>query len=370
MIYFFMIVISCLIAMNVKNVDGKMVAVKYKVISSNKRKIKDIFHTIMSAVPPFLMSALRYGIGTDYLYGYVPIFYWVRYDNPKQKEVEEGYILLNKLVAFYTDNYQWIFVLTSFIYIACVFYALYKSSKKIWYSVLLFFLSYNYFNSYNIIRQEMAMAIILVGLTFLQDEAKIKDYVKFIVLVLIASTLHRTALISLLFPIVMNIKVDTKYILVFSIFGLFMKNTFIELFIGQAYFLHQRYLVYAGNISHSELPIQFLVFNSIFLALMLYLDYKNKDLRNDKHWNTAKWMQFIAVFSYSVQGMIPYVTRMALYFTFPQIIYLPNILVKHGSKVEKRWMYGLVTLVFLIDFLYNYFMGFGEIRPYPSIFNK
>lgn len=357
-------------AMRVKNVNGKMVTVQHRTIISNKKKIRDIYYTIMSAIPLFLMSALRYGIGTDFFYGYVPIFNWVLHDSPKQEMVEEGYIFLNKIVAHYTDDYQWIFVVTSFIYITCVFYALYKLSQELWYSVLLFFLSYNYFQSYNIIRQEMAMAIILIGFTFIEDHPDLKDYVKFIIIVLIAATFHRTAIVSLLFLILINIKIDIKSIAFFGILGVLIKSKFVETLLERAYFLHIRYYVYSGSETHSELPIQFLVFNGIFLVLMLYLDYKNKDLRDDRQWNTAKWLQFIAVFTYSLQGMIPYVTRMVLYFTFPQIFYIPNILVKHSSRVEKKWMYALVTFIFLIDFFYNYFMGYGEIRPYTSIFNK
>lgn len=370
MIYFVAITISCLVALKVKQVGEKLIYTENRKTKFNRNKGRDIAFTILASMPLFLLSALRYGIGTDYFYGYVPIFNWVLYGNSNQTQVEEGYILLNRIVCLFTNNYQWIFALTSLIYIGCVFYAIYKMSLNMSYSILLFFLSYNYLNSYNVVRQQMAMGIVLTAFVFLEDKPKLKNYIIYLLLVLLAGSFHRSAFIAMIFPIMMNIRTNALYLFFISVFILLIKDQVISFLLAHGSSIHQRYAVYIGSLSHSELSIQFLFFNTLFFLLILYIDIKNKNLKNDKQWNLIKWLQFVTVIFYSAQGMIPYISRVVLYFTFPQILFLPNAVNMHWSKKERKWMYFMITMIFFVDFFYNYYKGYGEARPYRSIFNK
>ena len=53
---------------------NKTVYISAKKLMIDKIGFKRSLLCFLSSLPLFLLSALRYGIGTDYFYGYVPIF--------------------------------------------------------------------------------------------------------------------------------------------------------------------------------------------------------------------------------------------------------------------------------------------------------
>lgn len=214
------------------------------------------------------------------------------------------------------------------------------------------------------------MGMVLIASIFLRGNPKLKNYVIYIFLLFLAGSFHRSAFIAIIFPVLMNIRINVIYLFSISIGTVFLKDQIISLLLSYGVGLHQRYSTYIGLITHSELSTQFLIFNILFFILILYIDLKNEKLRNAKQWNLIKWLQFTSVLLYSVQGMIPHITRVVLYFTFPQMIYLPNAVERHWSPKERRWMYFGITMIFIVDFIYNYSKGYGEVRPYTSIFSK
>ncbi len=71
---------------------------------------------VLSLLPYCLTMGLRYGIGTDYFYTYVPTFTLAANGT---YTLEPGYQLLMRLVLFFTDNPTWMFLLCACV-IGCV----------------------------------------------------------------------------------------------------------------------------------------------------------------------------------------------------------------------------------------------------------
>ena len=123
-IYILMILISTIFSFIAKKVKNKTIY---------------ILCAIGSAIPFALVSAIRYDVGTDYMFRYV-------YDHSvllrgiDVPNLEIGFKLIDKFCILLTDHYQLIFIITSLIITAFIFYTIYRDSKNPVLSVLLYFL--------------------------------------------------------------------------------------------------------------------------------------------------------------------------------------------------------------------------------------
>lgn len=106
-------------------------------------------------------------------------------------------MLLQKIVAFFSSNYQMIFVVTSLLIIGlfCICYA--KYSSNVYLSVMLFLLLSEYYCTMNFIRQSIAGIIALFALEFLKK----KKFLPYLMIILVASTFHKSALILIPFSL-------------------------------------------------------------------------------------------------------------------------------------------------------------------------
>ena len=108
---------------------------------------------------------------------------------------EIGYVLLVKAISLLTNNPNYMFVIISFITLfgICVF--VYKYSSIKWMSILLFISLGFYYTSFNMIRQFIAIAIVMLSYKYLIE----KNFLKFFMIVLCASLFHMSALIFIPF---------------------------------------------------------------------------------------------------------------------------------------------------------------------------
>ena len=134
-----------------------------------KGKKRELTFLLIVFVILGVTSAIRYSTGIDYSYTYAPGYEQVL-QNPDISlfghHYEPGYMLLQKIVAFFSSNYQMIFVVTSLLIIGlfCICYA--KYSSNVYLSVMLFLLLSEYYCTMNFIRQSIAGIIALFALEF------------------------------------------------------------------------------------------------------------------------------------------------------------------------------------------------------------
>lgn len=145
----------------------------------------------LTVIMLFLVSAFRYNVGTDYEH-YGNIFQWIL--NGYDVYVESGFKILN---IFVQKVLNMDVIAVYFISSLIIIISFAKSIKdnvdpKYWFiSIFIFICSGIYFASFNLIRQYIAIAIIVAGIPLLIK----KRYIKYSILVLIASTFHTSALI-------------------------------------------------------------------------------------------------------------------------------------------------------------------------------
>lgn len=109
-----------------------------------------------------------------------------------------GYISLAYLISSFTKDSFFFFFITNLIVNWGVFFFLYKARSRFQFSLWLGWLSYLfifYNRTLNLSRQSIAIAIILIAITYLWD----KKYIKYGALTVIALSFHTSSIISLMY---------------------------------------------------------------------------------------------------------------------------------------------------------------------------
>ena len=157
---------------------------------------------VLCSLPLILVSAARWGVGTDFLYTYLPEFralQWLRagggdalcqelfapmredltrwglYESPESAlqfflgvldNCEPGYRVLMEAAVALGGNFRLVIAATSVIIGLCVYYAIFTQCSAPVLAIYLYVASSNYFLSMNIIRQYIAIGIGLVAVQF------------------------------------------------------------------------------------------------------------------------------------------------------------------------------------------------------------
>lgn len=270
--------------------------------------------------------------------------------------IETGYIILNKILYTVSRNTLILTTFTSAFIIGIFTKLIYKKSKIIWLSVLLFINLRFFYFTLSGIRQSIALAIIILSYKFIKERKPIR----FTMMVLLASTFHLTALAFLLIYPISKINFDRKvmirYIAISSFLFLFFD--YVINFILKVFPKYKVYLTssYFEGIKLASI-IDFFVLLSIFIFIYLLTENnsRNKDIKirqdnssNEK--NITLHMTSLALCFSFIAINASLVRRTGLYFFIFTIIYIPNVIYNLKNKDLKML---LIYLVVIITFIYN-----------------
>ena len=146
---------------------------------------KKMWAVLLSALPLFLIAAVRYDVGTDYMFTYVPYFRYLSWGK-QLRDMVPIFHWINQIVLWLGGSYQWVFVICAALFSIFVFVHIFRDSP---YPLLSIFLLYGltyYFISLNASRQMVGCAILLYSLRFVQE----KNWKAFLLCVLFATGVH------------------------------------------------------------------------------------------------------------------------------------------------------------------------------------
>ena len=166
--------------------------VKKKEGESYSKKSRKKF-CVFSWIVLSLIEGLRdFSVGTD------TIQYAATFEMEQMDYYEIGFQLIGKFVHLFSDNPIVFLLIVSLITNGLIFRAIYKNSSNVAVSAFTYMSLYYYFNSFNAVRQYLAIGLILCAYTFLKDD----KFMKYFIFVLIAALIHTTAIVGLLlFPL-------------------------------------------------------------------------------------------------------------------------------------------------------------------------
>lgn len=245
-----------------------VISISFMYISSKvKKKWLKILFFILSALPFFLVSALRYDVGTDYFKRY-------NYDYNRMsqgieiKNLEIGFKLIIRFCLLFTQHSYLLFIITSAITIGIIFYIIIKKSTNPILSILIFLLGGFFFDSLNILRQYLAISVVLMGYPFIFQN---KKKIIYIGCVICAGLLHSTAFIMILLVFLdKKMFVSWKWVIPTVIIILILNERIINL-IG-IFIQNTRFSVYLTN-KFAEGDISFLFIAENLFIYFFYVLY-------------------------------------------------------------------------------------------------
>lgn len=334
---------------------------------SNKYKEKKIIRIgtfILAALSFFVVSAFRYDVGYDYLNRYAVDYIKLGRGIPV-KNLELGYKVLVEVCLIFTKDYAIIFIITSAIIIGLTFYTIYKESDSPIISVAIYFLSCFFFHSLNLMREYLAISIVLISYRYLIK----RKYIPYVILSIIAFLFHSSSVVVIVGVFLCNKEVfNIKRTIIISII-LFIFGGFMWKYLGAYIINYTRFGTYIG----SKFDVGFvrkldIVFNLIIYLAMYYLYINcNVKTRKDKFFLN---MQALSVFFMIAASAMYLFFRISFYFGIFSIIAIPYFLRKANiPNKNKIIVLTIIILVLTTNIVKrNVFTDTDNVMPYKTIF--
>ena len=166
-----------------------------------------------------LVAMLRsYNVGRDLQGHYYNTFLAVvniDWNNLFTLGYENGYLIFYKLISLFTDNGQWMIAIHALFVIGVTGYFIYRNSENVVMSTFLFIATNTWFMYMTMMRQAMAVCFVLIALEiWKRKDWRIKRYVLYVVIVILAIQFHSSALIAFFLPIFDYLPFKRKHIIV------------------------------------------------------------------------------------------------------------------------------------------------------------
>ncbi len=280
-----------------------------------------------------------------------------------------GFSILVIILAQLSENSVILFTVGSAIITFITFYVIYKTSKIKWLSICIFFLSGAFLLTMNGMRNYMAVAIGLLTLRFVEE----KKPIKFLITVLIATSIHKSSLIFLLFYPLYYLKLDIRKILIILV-GAIGVSFFISDILGflLSWTSYNNYFV-SDKMVVDPLYSMLIINTVLFLVFLFnYKNYSKTDLKYNFYLKLQLISVIICIFSFNLSQAY----RLEQIFDFFQIITIPyNVfLLKNNPAVTKKIFITIISIILVMYSVY-FVKAFvlsdaNQVRDYTTIFNK
>ncbi len=276
------------------------------------------------------VAAIRYEVGDDY-YNYMMIYNLIN-DMPLSQfftyNYEPGFFLWCKFIQLFTANFQWFYASSAIATTALVFLFIYKESKLPVLSVYLYMSMMFYYWSLSLMRQIFAASICVLSVKFIRE----KKFIPFLLIVLLAASFHKSALILLPVFFIAQIKFNWKSVsvlggiaLICFIFAPTIMQFVVKTLNISSYTDVSKY-AQGSSLVYGIFPT--LVFIAAWCFKKKLLD---QDPTNNVYLNLMFYAAVISLFI----ARVFIVERFAVYFFLPAIVLLPNMVMTLQAPQEK-----------------------------------
>ena len=250
---------------------------------------------------------------------------------------EPGYLLYERLMGAISTNHEFYKFSVAIIFMAAFGRFVYKNAQDPVMSFALY--SSFFYNMFSLTGYRQVLSV-SIGILWAYEYVKNRNLIKFIIAVLIASTIHKSTLMFLPFYFLANLKISKKYmfaVAAVAMFFLIFKNrifSIVSMLVG--------YDEYSALDVGS--PITFTIFLGIIYVLVVAKYNDVIQITNTKHINQYYNGFFIAVMIVFAAYVNPTAMRMVYDFLFMLMPLLGEVL-KSFKRQENR------TCAYLLAFL-------------------
>lgn len=359
--YIIMFLISSMIIAKV----GKLY--RKKEVSKNLN-FNIVLLTIIGLLIPILISGLRYYVGTDYE-SYVGIYnkyFNYSFINFFESKTEFLFLIIVKIASLF-NNFQVMFFIIAFFTVIITYKAIFNYKEKFSLGFMFFIYLFMYFtNSFNWIRQALAIAIVLYSYKFIFE----KNWKKFTLAIIIASLFHVSALLFWPFYFVFDKENNKrkKYIrilyIIITIIIVLNYEKAVNMLSSISIFED-----YAGYTKELNAANREAILN--FVVLIVILMFRKMLIKYDKRNEIFIFFYIISTILTFIGYITPYAKRIAVYFGISGIFILSSFPQIAKTKEQKILIYFLVACYVIGYFvMLVYILKQGNMLPYQTIIGK
>lgn len=284
--------------------------------------------------------------------------------------VEIGFVGLAQIALWLNENLNTLLVIIQLIMSICIVRYIYKEDEGK--SMTLYIATYLcmfYGIGFNLMRQSIAMSIVLYGIRYVKQN----QLIKFAITVAIASLFHSTSLFMIiLYPIWKLLKSNSKgiykfTILVMLIIGIILIQPLINILI-QIGILPSKFERYIQALNESSTDVQLVLTIFKILLLGICLAIRKLDKKHEEN-EFAFFLLLIDFILFQLGALTSFIERISYYFAIIGYLELipkaPNIVKKDkfNQGIVYVGLYAILIIYFYISFVY---LGVSSIVPYTS----
>ena len=319
----------------------------------------------------FALSACRLNVGNDYA-KYVEFMHLINCDAYVPTEI--GFNLLVKLIYGLSgyENFLLVFAVYAFVTVYGFLLAMYEQSDEFPLTFFLFMCLGYYFQSFSTVRYYLALAAALYSMKFVLR----RQWVRFIVLILLGSTFHKSLLVVIPLYFLASLpwkKWQLALGMLFCTTFLFAQDFYLKVVV----FLYPTYEdteYLEGGTSYINILrcLAVLIFAGLVLYMQRHAGKENEmTVEDDRRFWFYFYLNLGALVLYVFCSFLPIISRIGYYLTVSHILFLPMLL----KRVEnERWRKLLRLGILLAAILYFaiYMSRAGNdgtlILPYKTFF--
>ena len=269
------------------------------------------------------------------------------------ESVEIGYQVLKYILLSLTYSYFWLFWLSGFIVVYCYLKIIRKYSVDYWFSVFLFMTLGVYTFFFNGLRQGLAMAIFALAIPYLLE----KRFVRYLLVCIVASLFHVTALFIIPFYFLVNLKIKLIYKIIITFLGSLFSVQFLISYIAETNDRYEGYSA-ADQEGGGYVTLGFYTI-LIFVIYIVIRVYKIRD---------KQFMQLFTFYAIGVVFLIPVAMlganpsgpqRLLTYFTWTLVLILPVVF----KRINNVYVTSSAVILFVFYFILTT-TRFSNLTPY------
>ncbi|MBQ3470523.1 EpsG family protein [Candidatus Saccharibacteria bacterium] len=323
-------------------------AILYNFYCKHNRKI----FLFVAALIPILIGGLRFNVGTDYSSYYN---YYMH-----GSFVDPGFYLISSIARMF-DNCQVMFFIYNALTLLFVFLGIGNMKKECRPIAYLCFLFLFFTTSFNAMRQMLAVSIVFFSYKYAMN----KKILSFVILTLIASLFHITAIFGLIIYPLLRIKrraikvAASVAVLCVAIGCQGVIGGISELSAFEHFSMYQNYN--GSGFSNASFFFELLV-------LAYLASFYRQIAKKDESFAGYFFVYFVGVILLLTGFYSPFVKRIALYFTISSITLLPVIPFSCKNGKDKMLNQVIIVAFIMSRFIVQSFLlGQADIIPYNCV---
>lgn len=333
----------------------------------NHKKGKPIFWMLILGI----MSAIRVNTGSDY-FNYYSMYnsvsnYYSTFRDILSERYQNGFMILSYLINKYIGGTYSIFIVIAITTSIILGYFFFKYSDMPNYTVIAWMLLGFYLISMNILKQYIAMVIMMAAYFAYKKKRKIT----FFLLTLLATSFHATAIIfAISVPLMKYIHVTRGAVIRSLSIGVVVSTLSIpitKLLTKIPIFNHYIMYIDMENLSSYRLAINSVIMIGFFIYV-IYIFLKEKNVDGGNNFDFAKFI-IIGIFISTVSINFVYAARIAYYYFQFAPFLISSLMSNNSSSKAVKYSKRLIFSMIAYCFLFTAFSGENNYYNYSTIFN-